>query len=237
MPDLPRRTLRSVAIFRQLKSEAMARWEAHCKWQTFDAKEGILAADDETCDVFFLIEGRAQVVIYSAGGRAVLFRDVAAGGMFGEFAAIDGKRRSASVEATEPCLVACMTASNFRKLLKRDHAVMMALLEHTVAQMRGLTSRVFEFSTLTVNNRIQAELVRLAQGGKILGGKGKCRQVCIDPFPRQVDIANRVSTHREAVTRELMSLKKQGIVARDGQALIVLDLDRLIRKVRTVQDG
>src|SRR4029434_1028674 len=106
---------------------------------------------------------------------------------------------------TEPCLVACMTASNFKKLLKRDHAVMMALLEHTVAQMRGLTGRVFEFSTLTVNNRIQAELVRLAQGGKLLGGRGKCRQVCIDPFPRQVDIANRVSTHREAVTRELMS--------------------------------
>ena len=161
MPDLPRRTLRNVVIFRQLKSEAMARWEAQCKWKAFDAKEGILGADDETCDIFFLVEGRAQVVIYSAGGRAVLFRDVAAGGMFGEFSAIDGKRRSASVEATEPCLVACMTASNFKKLLKRDNAVMMALLEHTVAQMRGLTSRVFEFSTLTVNNRIPVSYTHL----------------------------------------------------------------------------
>ena len=113
----------------------------------------------------------------------------------------------------------------------------MALLEHTIAQMRDLTGRVFEFSTLAVNNRIQAELVRLAQGGKVLEGKGKCKQVQIDPFPRQLDIANRVSTHREAVTRELTSLKKEGIVARDGQAFVILDLDRLIRKVRAVHDG
>ena len=56
MPDLPRRTLRNVVIFRQLKSEAMARWEAQCKWKTFDAKESILGADDETCDIFFLVE-------------------------------------------------------------------------------------------------------------------------------------------------------------------------------------
>jgi CRP/FNR family transcriptional regulator, cyclic AMP receptor protein len=230
MLALARRTLRDVAIFRGLNAASLSRWEALCKWRTFAAQECILEADDQTCDIFFLIEGKVQVVMYSAGGQVVLFRDITAGGMFGEFAAIDGKQRSASVEAIEPCLVACMTANNFRKQLKRDNAVVMALLEHTVTQMRVLTSRVFEFSTLAVNHRIQAELVRLAQKGSAMEGKGKRKEVRIDPFPRHLDIANRVSTHREAVTRELANLKKLGIVARDGKALVILDLERLMRK-------
>ena len=230
MPGSARRTLRDVGIFRALNAASLSRWEDLCKWKTFAAEESILEADDQTCDIFFLIEGKVQVVMYSAGGQVVLFRDISAGGMFGEFAAIDGKQRSASVEATEACLVACMTANNFRKQLKRDNAVMMALLEHAVTQMRVLTSRVFEFSTLAVTYRIRAELVRLAQRGSVVEGKGKRKEVRIDPFPRHLDIANRVSTHREAITRELANLKKLGIVARDGKALVVLDLERLMRK-------
>jgi CRP/FNR family cyclic AMP-dependent transcriptional regulator len=237
MPVPARRTLHGVAIFRGLNGAALGRWETQCKWKTFAAGESILEADDQTCDIFFLIEGKVQVVMYSVSGQVVLFRDIAAGGMFGEFAAIDSKQRSATVEATEPCLVACMTANNFRKQLKRDNVVMMAMLEHAITQIRALTSRVFEFSTLAVSNRIHAELVRLSRDGRVLEGKGKRKEVRIDPFPRHLDIASRVSTHREAVTRELASLKAQGIVTRDGNALIILDLERLMRKVREVNEG
>jgi CRP/FNR family transcriptional regulator, cyclic AMP receptor protein len=224
-------TLRNVAIFSSLNGDALARWEAHCQWRTVGAKERILEIDDPSRDVFFLIEGRAHVIIYSVGGQVVLFRDIEAGGMFGEFAVIDNKRRSACVEATEPCLVACITAGNFKKLLRRDNAVMQALLEHAIAQVRALTSRVFEFSTLAVKNRIHVELLRLAQEGE---AKGKEVRIC--PFPRHLDIANRISTHREAVTRELTRLTRLEIIRREGAVIVIRDLARLTSMVRDV-DG
>jgi CRP-like cAMP-binding protein len=231
MSGTANRTLRKVAIFNQLNGDALAHWEAHCQWKTVRAKERIVEIDDPSRDVFFLIEGRAHVIIYSVGGQVVLFRDVEAGGMFGEFAAIDNKRRSACVEATEPCLVACITAGNFRKLLRRDNAVMLALLEHAIEQVRALTNRVFEFSTLAVKNRIHVELLRLAQEGE---AKGK--EVRISPFPRHLDIASRISTHREAVTRELTRLTRLDVIRREGSAIVIQDPARLTRMVREV-DG
>ena len=49
----------------------------------------------------------------------------------------------------------------------------------------------------------------------------------LDPAPTHAEIASRVSTHREAVTRELNRLSKVGLITREGAALIVHDLDSL----------
>ena len=88
--------------------------------------------------------------------------------------------------------------------------------------VRSLTKRVYEFSTLAVNNRIQAELLRLAS---LAPREGKGARV--NPAPTHAEIASRVSTHREAVTRELNRLARIGIIERQTGALIVRDLERL----------
>jgi CRP/FNR family cyclic AMP-dependent transcriptional regulator len=91
-----------------------------------------------------------------------------------------------------------------------------------VKTIRMLDRRVYEFSTLAVNNRIRAELLRIAN---LSPRKGKCAQIV--PAPTHVEIASRVSTHREAVTRELTRLTRLGILERQGHVLVVKDVDRL----------
>jgi CRP/FNR family transcriptional regulator, cyclic AMP receptor protein len=92
--------------------------------------------------------------------------------------------------------------------------------------IRALTTRVYEFSTLAVNNRIQAELLRLAN----LAPQGS-NAARIAPAPTHGDIASRVSSHREAVTRELNRLSRIGVIERRGGTLLVKDLDRLAKMV------
>ena len=115
-----------------------------------------------------------------------------------------------------------MTAKEFRKLLETEPAVAQAVLRELVRNVRSLTKRVYEFSTLAVNNRIQAELLRLAS---LAPREGKGARV--HPAPTHAEIASRVSTHREAVTRELNRLARIGIIERQTGALIVRDLERL----------
>jgi predicted transcriptional regulator len=81
---------------------------------------------------------------------------------------------------------------------------------------------VYEFSTLAVNNRIQAELLRLASLGQREGNSAR-----LEPAPTHSEIASRISTHREAVSRELNRLSRIGIIERQHGALIVRDLGRL----------
>jgi CRP-like cAMP-binding protein len=120
-----------------------------------------------------------------------------------------------------------MPGSTFRELLHSEPGLAQGLLPRLTRTIRALTTRVYEFSTLAVNNRIQAELLRLASLGP-KDGKG----ARIVPAPTHVEIASRVSTHREAVTRELTHLAKIGIIERRKAALIVKDVDRLAEMVR-----
>ena len=149
-----------------------------------------------------------------------------AGEVFGEYPAIDGGPRSASVEARTRCAVASMPAGAFQELLATEPKVAQALLPQLVTKIRALTTRVYEFSTLAVKNRIQAELLRLAN---LASREGKSARII--PAPTHVEIASRVSTHREAVTRELNRLCRIGIAERQGSALLVKDIERLAEMV------
>jgi CRP-like cAMP-binding protein len=97
-----------------------------------------------------------------------------------------------------------------------------AVLKGLVRNVRALTKRVYEFSTLAVNNRIHAELLRLAS---LAPREGKGAR--LNPAPTHAEIASRISTHREAVTRELNRLARIGIIERKSGTLLVRDLDRL----------
>ena len=167
------------------------------------------------------------MIIYSAEGKAVVFTDLRPGAMFGEIAAIDRGPRSASVEAIEACTIASLSAPQFEDLLMGQPVVALATLRHVTEEVRRLSERVLEFSTLVVQNRIHAELLRLAADARHKDG-----QALLSPAPTLSDIANRVSTHREAVSRELSRLGSIGLLRRDGSVLRVTDVVRLEKLVR-----
>jgi len=224
----PQYTLAGVAIFAALTADALEAVHGRCSWRRYEPGEPIVGYLDASDDVFFVTTGEVCVTIYSVAGKAVSFRNLGPGHTFGEYAAIDGDPRSASVEARTSCLIASMSATAFRKLLQTEPAVAQALIRELVRNVRNLTKRVYEFSTLAVNNRIQAELFRLAS---LAPREGKGARLV--PPPTHADIASRVSTHREAVTRELNRLSRIGILERRGGTLLVKDVDRLAEMVHS----
>ncbi len=199
-----------------------------CSWHDRKAGSELLSYKDTSRDVFFLIVGRARVKIYGADGRSVVFHDLAAGEMFGELAAIDGGTRSASIEALEACRAASLKPEQFDLLLSREPSVARAVLRDLAGTVRRLSERVLEFSTLVVQNRIQAELLRLA----LTSGGGTRPVTVLTPAPTLADIAGRVATHREAVSRELSRLATLGIVRREASGLAILNVERLAALVR-----
>jgi CRP-like cAMP-binding protein len=219
--------LRRVRILADLPQARLEQLASTCRWQDYDAGEPILGYQDPSTEAFFLAAGKARVIIYSAEGKAVVFSDLKPGAMFGEIAAIDRGARSAGVDAVEPSTIASLTASQFESLLLQEPTVAVATLRHLTAEVRRLSERVLEFSTLAVQNRIHAELLRLAtEAGQQRG------QALLSPAPSLSDIADRISTHREAVSRELSRLGSTGLLRREGGDLRITDVTRLARLVR-----
>jgi CRP-like cAMP-binding protein len=217
-----RYSLESVAIFRGVPLDSLERVKRRCACRRYDARKTIIDHLDTSDEVCFLLSGNARVTIRSVDGKAVSFRELAPGATFGEYAAIDGRPRSASVEARTSCLVASIAASAFREILLTEPKVAESLLKHFVTEIRELTTRVYEFSTLAVRYRIQAEVLRLANLSVRLGNVAN-----IVSAPTHADIASRTSTHREAVTRELNRLAKIGILEQRNRELWITDVERL----------
>ena len=186
----------------------------------------IVSHNEQTTDVFFIVSGKVRVTIYSNSGRDVTYRVQGAGQMFGELSAIDDEPRSAHVLALEESLVASMTAEAFWAALKDYPPVAEAALKRLATLVRQLSDRVFEFSTLAVKNRIHAELLRLGRDGEPNGNASS-----ITPAPTHADVASRISTHREAVTRELNELTRAGLIERNEGALVIQDMTQLAHMV------
>ncbi|MFZ3121022.1 MAG: helix-turn-helix domain-containing protein, partial [Variovorax sp.] len=51
------------------------------------------------------------------------------------------------------------------------------------------------------------------------------------PSPKHAALASQISTNREQVTRELNALVRQGVLQKDGRALVVADVQHLARAV------
>ncbi len=182
---------------------------------------------DTSKDVYFIVTGQVGAKIYSASGKAITFSQIGSGEILGEYAAIDGEPRSVCIEAQTECVIATMSAVAFNQVLEDEPDFTRALLRHLVKKIRHLTTRVYEVSALSVNNRIKAELLRLAQLAHRSG-----KSVVLASPPTHAEIASRTSTHREAVTREFSRLARIGLIERKGRTLVIKDLDRLEELVR-----
>lgn len=224
--------LRKVELFEGLASEKLDELARQCVWRNYEAGKRIISRNAADRDVYVLVSGKVRITTYSQAGRQVTFRDIGAGEIFGEVAALDDRPRSADVIALEPALIASMPAATFRKLLRDEPQLAQRMLKHLASLMRGLSERVIDLSTLGVQNRIHAELLRLAREAGIARNAAR-----IDPAPKHADIASQVSTYREQVTRELSALARAGILGKEGGALVVRDVKRLEKMVEEVKSG
>lgn len=223
-------TLARFSLFRSLSAADVARLDTQCVWRRAREKECILDYKDNSADVYFVASGDVRVSIQSAAGRELILRVIRAGEFFGELSALDGKPRSAAVHAVTDAVIARMSPATLREVIHRHPDVCDHILAALAGEVRRLALRVNEFTNLSVRERIHAELLRLARKE----GAGETRGV-ISPPPTHAELAARVSTHREAVTRELKSLERAGLLERRRGSIVLLDLGKLAESVAAAQ--
>jgi CRP/FNR family cyclic AMP-dependent transcriptional regulator len=224
--------LRRVRLVAGLEPEALEALAQQCAWRHCPAGRRILSREAGNHDVYMIVSGKVRVTAFSTVGRQVTFGDIGSGDWFGEFGAIDGRTRSADVDALEDTVLASMKPAVFRGLMDSHPVVRDRVLDRLVGLVRDLSERVFDFSTLGVQDRVYGELLRLAKQAGVADNTAR-----IDPAPRHSELASKISTYREQVTRELSAMAKQGLLHRCDRALVIPDIARLEKIVAEVRGG
>lgn len=219
-------TLARVRLFRSLPAADVALLDTRCAWRRAKEKECILNHKDDSADICFVTYGAVRVSIQSVAGKDLSLRVIGEGEFFGELSALDGKPRSAAIHAVSDTVIAKMSPMVFREVIHRYSSICDEVLAALTSEVRRLATRVNEFTNLDVRARIHAELLRLAQ----TDGASESRAV-ISPPPTHAELAARVSTHREAVTRELNRMEKAGLLERRRGAIVLLDRAEIAKSV------
>lgn len=234
MTEAANHSLDGIALFEPLSPSERRTLAQQCSWRRYAAQEQVFDRSDDARDVYFIIEGVVRVVDYSFSGREVSFDDLTAGTYFGHLAAIDGKPRSAGVISLADTLLAAMSPAVFERTMIDHPTLALDIMKNMAAMVRRSTERIMDLSTLGANNRVHAEILRLARACRTDEDE---ETAVIAPIPVHSDIASRVSTTRETVARVFSDLARSGLVERRPNQLFVSDFDKLEQLVEDVRGG
>jgi len=95
-----------------------------------------------------LLSGRIEVRKRDAEGVRQVVAHIVAGRTFGEMAAIDSEKRSATCVATEPCVLALLPKAQFQRILLVNEALGIKLLLRVT---RALSQRLREVNDVLVD--------------------------------------------------------------------------------------
>jgi len=103
-----------------------------------------------------------------------------------------------------------------KQLLAKENGLSLTLHNDLVIKLDHMTSRLIEAFSLSAKGRVCAELSRLSRVIGILP-----ERLIIRPSPVFVELAERVNSTRETVSRTVSELQKKGILKREAGALIM----------------
>jgi CRP/FNR family cyclic AMP-dependent transcriptional regulator len=172
--------------------------------------------------VLVLLSGRVKVVALGASGYQSLLAIRVPGDVLGEMAAVDERRRSASVVAVEPIEVLRILVGDFVGILSSQPEITYALLRVVSTKLRVET---------TVAGRVAATIAELAADHGRLGASG----IRITLPISQDDLAHLVGGSREAVVRALRALREEGLIRTERQRITILRPELLDLRVRAAQ--
>lgn len=218
-------------LCRGLDPTVLADLAARMKWTRLSHGEAVLHRQDRSSEIYFLTSGAVTARSFSNDGQEVAFLRIDAPSVFGEFSAIDGLARSADVKAISDIEFARMSADDFQSMILAHPQLGLNLAQHLVRKIRGLSERVFEFGAFPVSVRVRRALLRLAQNGT-----SSREGIVIRPAPTHYEMATSLSTHREAVSRELAQLARRRMIRTGRQVIVILDPAALARAAG-LEDG
>ncbi|MDQ7264064.1 Crp/Fnr family transcriptional regulator [Paracoccus sp. PS-1] len=203
--------------FAGLTPRDLAPIEAALRRRQFDQGQLILERGDPGDTVLFVLSGRVLAVHWTQAGREIVYSDIGPGCACGELSVLSGSPRSLSLYARSACTLFEMPGALLLELIGTHPSVRQAIMGHLVRQIHGLTDRVHALISLSVEERLRAYLLRIA-----LERGGLERGRVLRDLPTHAEIANIVGANREAISRNLAKLGREGVIESGRRFLRIL---------------
>lgn len=181
---------------------------------------------DPPGDVFFLRDGRIEIMSLSASGHRQLHTTMDGPAFFGELAALGEMPRSATALALEDTTVWAVPSDDFLRFLDANPPAARALMRALSRQIQAQDAVVEDLLYLDLKGRVAKRLIGLVSPSfDELPEDG----AMVPSEVTHADLASLSGGSRENVTRILSDLQRRGIVTRTGRRYTLKKVDALAR--------
>jgi CRP/FNR family cyclic AMP-dependent transcriptional regulator len=182
--------------------------------RTYGANTVLVTEEDRSDALFILLNGRVKAYGSSADGREVVYSVLGAGEYFGEMT-LDGGPRSASVMTLEATTCAVVPGAEVRDFLAHHPDFTLHLVRKLIKLARASTEHVKSLALEDVYGRIARLLRTLAEDA------GDGVKLVPEKLTQQ-DIAERIGSSREMVSRVFKPLLEGGYIEMRGGRIALL---------------
>jgi CRP-like cAMP-binding protein len=218
--------LRQISLFADLHDEEL-RGLASCLRKRAFARDIILFHKGSPSQALYLIEsGKVRAFALSDGGQEITLDIYGPGDCFGETALLDGQMRCAGAMTLEPTVTYTLQRDDFLHCLDEYPKVARRALTLLADRLSHLTEYTEHLAFLDVPGRVAAVLLELAT---------RCgaseSPIEIDLRLTQSELASWCVASRVMVNKVLGTFRDEGLIRLEGQAITILDLGGLKRKM------
>jgi CRP/FNR family cyclic AMP-dependent transcriptional regulator len=165
-----------------------------------------------------LTAGQAHEVAYGRDGAVLVLHLVDPGEFYGSLVGLGDGAGPAQVEALRDGRALHYGGEAVLRLMESYACVAVAVTRQLGTRLAAMRQRMVETSLLSATGRICAELRRLAEGAD---------DGVIRPMPVLAELAQRVQSTRETVSRTVSQLERRGILRRGDGGLALIAPHRL----------
>lgn len=227
-PDLIS-TLRRLPLFTDLSDEELRLFAAGVSRLEY-AKGATIFAEGDSCNELLIVEvGAVKIVKSAPNGRQQLVGIERRGGSLAEVPVFDGGKYPASAEAADDVVVLRLPADTFRRICLQNPELSLKVFKVLAHRLRHVLGLVEDLSFATVRGRQIAHLLHLADSF----GQQTSRGVEFELSENNEELAARLGTVRELISRNLGRLHGAGLIEMKHRAVIIPNLAVLRNEVST----
>ena len=207
-------------LFSYLTHTELELTASNLRQKTYKPGDYIFFQDDEPSKLYFIISGEISVEVVSINGHSTILATLFQNEIFGEFALIDSKPRSATTRARIMTEIAYLDKKHFLALMENNPQFSRRLASGLVARLRNSNQQIESLNTQSLKTRVLSALLDLCQG--VNGAVVKLTQA---------QLAERVSASREKVNISLKAFERHGLISIKRGQIEIHDVTKMQERV------
>lgn len=180
---------------------------------------------DPSGAVYLVVSGRVKTILTNDEGREVIVRIVGPGGLFGLSTVLDGGEQLSNAVTVSRSTVAKFKGEAFLRWANDSPAGRPAVQRELAQQVRDLYRKIGEHALMSARDRLLYTLLEIAEAE---GEEDAAGERVSFTRPTHKELANRIGSSREVVTRLLAELRDSELFESDEGRVIIVPMSALV---------